>query len=220
MPGAPGIAVERQGGGRRPAITAAGLRVAGGNLALAALNLAFAAAHLRAFLERPRASLALAVAFELLVAVLAVVRRDPRATSTTAWAWTTTIVGSYSTLLLRPASGAADAALGVVLQAAGVAGALLGALALNRSFGLLPADRGVRTGGAYRIVRHPLYAAYLVGHVGYLTSHPTAWNVAVVLAATAAQLARIRNEERLLSRDPDYEAYRRRTRWRLVPFVF
>lgn len=205
---------------RRPLLTAAGLRSAGGNVALAALNLAFATAHLRAFSERPRASVAAIVALELVVAVLALVRRDATAASTTAWAWATTLLGTYGALLLRPAPGASDVLAGVALQLAGMAGALLGAVALNRSFGLLPARRGVRTGGAYRIVRHPLYASYLVAHVGYCVNHPTAANLAVVAAVTAAQVARIVNEERLLSADPAYAAYRRATRWRLVPFIF
>ena len=35
-------------------------------------------------------------------------------------------------------------------------------LSLNRSFGLLPAHRGVKSDGLYRWVRHPLYTAGLM----------------------------------------------------------
>jgi protein-S-isoprenylcysteine O-methyltransferase Ste14 len=204
----------------RPAITWAGLRVAGANAGLALYFLAFAAVHVRAFAARPRASLALVVTLELVIAVLAAVRRDATATSTTPWAWVTTLLGTFGPLLLRPVAGADDLPVAVALQLCGTSGAILGAVALSRSFGLLPACRGIRTGGAYRVVRHPLYAAYFVANLGYLLNHPSGWNVGVLAVATAAQVARIRNEERLLSADPEYVAYRRRTRWRLVPFVY
>jgi protein-S-isoprenylcysteine O-methyltransferase Ste14 len=204
----------------RRAITGRGLRVAGGNVALALLSGAFAYAHVLSFVARPRLSVALAVGFELVIAVLAVVRDDAGATSTTPWAWATTLAGTYGVLLMRPMEGATDAAIGTALQVCGTAGAVLGALALNRSFGLLPAYRGIKTAGAYRIVRHPLYAAYLLGNVGYVINHPTGRNAAVVALGTAAQVARILNEERLLSQHAEYAAYRRKTRWRLVPFVF
>ena len=38
--------------------------------------------------------------------------------------------------------------------------------------------------------------------------------------ALAFQVARIFNEERFLSRYPEYRRYQRLTRWRLIPFVF
>jgi hypothetical protein len=44
--------------------------------------------------------------------------------------------------------------------------------------------------------------------------------VGVAIAALAAQIVRIRGEERLLSLDPEYAAYMGRTRWRLLPFVY
>ena len=84
----------------------------------------------------------------------------------------------------------------------------------------MPAHRGVRSGGAYRWVRHPLYAAYAVMAAGYLASNPTPRNWVIVLVAYACQVARIFNEEQLLSGYPEYVAYKARTRWRLLPYVF
>lgn len=200
--------------------TAAGLREAGGNLALSALYGLFAAAHAQAWLREPRASLALAVVVEGAVAVLALARARAGRTSATAWDWATTLGGTLAPLLLRPAAEGQDHPLGQALQLAGTALALAAILSLRRSFGLLPALRPLRVGGAYRLVRHPIYAAYTLQNVGYLLSHRSAANLAAVLVAFGFQLLRIRNEERLLATQPEYQAYARRTRWRLLPPVY
>jgi protein-S-isoprenylcysteine O-methyltransferase Ste14 len=91
---------------------------------------------------------------------------------------------------------------------------------LNRSFGIVPANRGVVTDGFYSIVRHPVYASYLVGHVGFLLLNPNWWNLAVYTAGLSFQVSRMIMEEGLLSQDPAYAAYRQHVRYRLVPGVF
>jgi protein-S-isoprenylcysteine O-methyltransferase Ste14 len=91
---------------------------------------------------------------------------------------------------------------------------------LGRSFSLVAAHRGIRTGGPYRWVRHPVYASYVVAHLGYLLLNPTWWNAAVLVTVTGFQLVRIRHEEALLSEDQEYVGYRDRVRWRLIPFVY
>jgi protein-S-isoprenylcysteine O-methyltransferase Ste14 len=94
------------------------------------------------------------------------------------------------------------------------------ALSMGRSFGVIPANRGVRTQGLYRAVRHPFYAAYLVSQVGYALNNPSAWNVGVVVLGTAFQVVRIRYEEQLLLGSGEYREYRSAVRWRLVPGVW
>jgi protein-S-isoprenylcysteine O-methyltransferase Ste14 len=93
-------------------------------------------------------------------------------------------------------------------------------LSLNRSFGLLPAHRGVKSDGLYRWVRHPLYSAYLLAQLGSLVNNLTAYNVVIVVAATVFQIIRVRQEERLLTEYADYRAYVEQTRWRLYPGVW
>jgi protein-S-isoprenylcysteine O-methyltransferase Ste14 len=90
---------------------------------------------------------------------------------------------------------------------------------LGRSFGIVAAHRGLRTDGPYRLVRHPLYAAYLITYVGYLLSYPRLVNVLIVAVTTVVMVARAVAEERLLADDPEYRAYRERTRWRFVPGI-
>jgi protein-S-isoprenylcysteine O-methyltransferase Ste14 len=94
----------------------------------------------------------------------------------------------------------------------------LGAFAsLGRSWGIIPANRGVKTGGLYRVVRHPIYASYIVFDVAYSLAEFTWRNVAVAATIALILYARARYEEELLLRDPEYAAYAQRTRYRLIP---
>ena len=74
--------------------------------------------------------------------------------------------------------------------------------------------------GIYRVVRHPIYAGYLVTHVGFLLAHPTAWNVALLVIGDVALLMRAVREEQTLSLDAEYADYMTRVRWRVAPWVF
>jgi protein-S-isoprenylcysteine O-methyltransferase Ste14 len=197
-----------------------GLLTAGTDLSLASLYVLFASAQLASFLRQPRASVLLILVIETLFAIFFLLRRQASTASTTFIAWASTTVGTLLPLLIRPAPDARDFLAAQVVQVAGGALGVASILCLNRSLGLLPANRGVRVSGTYRLVRHPLYASYLVTHLGYVASNFTIRNVVVTAVTLAAQLVRIQGEERLLSNDPEYVAYRARTRWRLVPFVY
>jgi protein-S-isoprenylcysteine O-methyltransferase Ste14 len=200
--------------------TMKGLREAGANLVAAGMYLVFAVTHLQAFAAAPRPSLLFVVIIETLVAVLFLLRAPASRASLSVYSWITSLGGTLAPLLLRPADAAHDVLLGQLVQCAGGALAALSIVSLNRSFGLLPAVRTLRFGGAYRWVRHPVYAAYTLQSVGYLVSNATARNVAIVVVALAFQVLRVLNEERVLATVPEYERYRRQTRWRLIPLVF
>lgn len=91
---------------------------------------------------------------------------------------------------------------------------------LGRSFGCVPAHRGLKLAGPYRFVRHPMYAGYLLSHLAYLAMNPIAWNLAMYAAAYALQIPRLLAEERILANDPAYREYQARVRYRLLPGVF
>lgn len=93
-------------------------------------------------------------------------------------------------------------------------------MVLGRSFGLVPANRGVVDGGPYGLMRHPIYAGYVLAHVAFLAAHPTVANVVLVLASDSALIVRALMEERTLSSDDRYRAYCSRVTWHLVPGVF
>lgn len=113
--------------------------------------------------------------------------------------------------------------LGAVLQLTGLAWQLLSKLTLGRSFGLLPATRGLVTSGPYRLVRHPIYLGYLIAHVGFLLSNFSWRNLLVLAVLYLAQTVRMLREEAMLESGVQrsaYGAYRGTVRWRIVPGVF
>lgn len=92
-------------------------------------------------------------------------------------------------------------------------------LSLNRSFGIVPANRGVKSGGVYRLVRHPMYLGYMVNQLGYFLIYASVFNFCVYAAAWTAFLLRVREEEKFLLADAAYRSYASRVRSRLVPGV-
>jgi protein-S-isoprenylcysteine O-methyltransferase Ste14 len=184
--------------------------------------LLFAIANIRASIDSHRL-IGVGVAFlGLWAAILFVVRRPPREVSRNAAVWVVAFLGTFGASLLRP--GGADVgwldAAGLGLQGIAVALGAVSMKALGRSLGLVPANRGLVTSGAYRVVRHPLYASYVFAEVGYLLQSPRWWNFGVIALVWACQTLRIVSEERLLSHDPEYRAYRAQTPWRVIPGVW
>ena len=174
------------------------------------------------FLSTGRVTGLLLLVSEALVVVLTVLRRSAAIVDRSMRARLLTVISMLGPLLLQPAQVAAlvPQLLTVAASAAGLAIVIAGKLTLGRSFGLMPANRGVVSSGIYRIVRHPIYLGYLITHVAFLVATPSAWNIAALLAADAALLARAVCEEQTLSRDERYRAYQQTVRWRVCPGVF
>jgi protein-S-isoprenylcysteine O-methyltransferase Ste14 len=81
-------------------------------------------------------------------------------------------------------------------------------------------QRAIAT-GPYAWVRHPMYAAGLVLVAGTPLALGSFWGLLTLLPFGAIIIYRLLDEEALLARElPGYEAYRARTRYRLVPHVW
>ena len=131
--------------------------------------------------------------------------------------WLLSITGTALPLLLRPTDGAGFVGLGVVVQIAGVFMIAAGLLSLRRSFAVVPGNRGIRDGGLYRLVRHPIYISELIALLGAVLVSPTLTNWSIWLCECGLQFARARAEEDFLAADPVYRAYRERVPYRLLP---
>lgn len=161
---------------------------------------------------------------ETAVVIFVLIRRPTEAISLKLGDWLLAVTATYAPLLIQPADTPAVlqwlVPVGVGLTVVGNFIQLLAKMFLRRSFGIAPANRGIKTDGMYRIVRHPMYAGYLLVHIGILILMPTLFNIAVYAIGWTAQILRLLAEERLLSEDPAYRAFMTKTRWRLIPGIF
>jgi protein-S-isoprenylcysteine O-methyltransferase Ste14 len=179
----------------------------------------FAYVTLAAYLSSHRPIGVLFFAEQMVVVVAYLVRRPARAVTGRIGDWLLAFGGTFLPVLLRPDGAHPEWGLhwGLVLQSCGVAVCLSSFFFLGRSFGFAAADRGLVQRGPYRIVRHPIYASYVLLQVGYLLQSLSLRNLAVVLAVMACNAGRIRAEERVLATNAAHAEYRRRVRWRIVP---
>ena len=93
-------------------------------------------------------------------------------------------------------------------------------LSLGRRFGVWPASRGLATRGPYRLVRHPMYLAYVLADIGYNLQEWNFVTVLMVMVGWASLLYRIRAEERVLSQDSGWSTYVASVRYRLLPGIW
>jgi protein-S-isoprenylcysteine O-methyltransferase Ste14 len=157
---------------------------------------------------------------EGLVVVLLLFRRPTDHISRRTADWIVAAAGTFLVLMVQPGGAPLSPDLSLALMLIGLAIHVGAKLSLWRSFGLVAANRGVKTHGLYRFVRHPMYAGYMLSHAGFLLASPSWWNLAVYLAVWLLLIARIEAEERTLKQDPAYAAYASQVRFRLLPGVY
>ena len=127
---------------------------------------------------------------ELLVVLLTVVRRPAivvdRAMSTRLVA-AVSMVGIY---FIRPVGTplVSDLATATV-SGAGLLAIIAAKLTLGRSFGLMPANRGIVSRGIYRVVAHPIYAA-IWSRTPRSCRPSDVWNGTLLVTSDAALLVR------------------------------
>ncbi len=111
---------------------------------------------------------------------------------------------------------------GILIATGGVAMLAGGMVGLRHSLTPFPRplERArLQVGGAYRLVRHPIYGGLILIALGWsLNSSPLALVLTVTLALVLEAKSRV-EESMLALRFPEYGAYRHRVRWRFVPRV-
>ena len=155
---------------------------------------------------------------ETFIVLFFIIRSKAQSVTSEPFDFALAIGATFAGLLFRPDSTPlliADMLIffGVIVQTTAL-------LSLNTSFGIVPANRGVKQSGLYGIVRHPMYLGYLFLYVGYVIASFTYINFIIFLIAETLQILRLFAEERHLSLSPEYQVYAQKVRWKMIPFLF
>jgi protein-S-isoprenylcysteine O-methyltransferase Ste14 len=194
-----------------------------GDIFLALIWVRFACQFLTAFLAHYHPQDALLLTLECVTVTMFLTRRRATTSSSDSGDWAMALCGTMAPMFFRPEAANPTGALGLTLDIAqgfGTCVAIFGLLGLRRSFGIVPANRGVQAGGLYQYVRHPVYAGYIITNLAYTVANLNPRNIVVFIAIIVFQIIRIGNEEAHLKRDAEYREYLTRTRWRLFPFFY
>ena len=222
--GFPPMAISRMESQDRGPRSVGGGRVAriSVNVAGALLAALFAVKYLLYYVDSARPIGVAFFAQQMWIMIAFLARRSPRAVSRRVGDRALAFAGTFGGVLLQPGGAHLRWGLdaGLVLQLTGLAISVASLLALGRSFGSVAADRGIVARGPYAVVRHPLYAGYLLILVGYVVQSISLWNVLVVLFVIGCDVGRSLVEERLLAKSGEYQGYRRQVRWRLLPGIW
>lgn len=164
----------------------------------------------------------LAVASEGIVVAFVLLRRPARRIATDPRDWLLAFGATAAPLLIVPGGEplARIVPFAATLLLAGNLISLWAKAVLRRSFGIAPANRGLKLSGPYRLVRHPMYSGYLLTHLGVLALMPSWYNLGVYGFAWTLQVLRLHAEERLLAQDEAYARYRQDVRYRLLPGIY
>ena len=85
---------------------------------------------------------------------------------------------------------------------------------------MVAANRGVKTNGLYKYIRHPLYSGYVFSLTAFVLQNASIYNFVILAGVLGFKLLRIFAEEKLLLQDPEYKAYAEKVRWRIIPYIW
>ena len=159
---------------------------------------------------------------QLLVLVFILIRRKTEVITKRPSDWLIAFIGTFLPFLFVPVGSTpiVPVAVAVLIMFTGIAVHLTAKLTLRRSFGVVAANRGIKVNGPYRLVRHPMYAGYMLVQIGFLLGGPTLPNLILIMACWVLIIMRIKAEEHVLSQDPKYVHLLDQTRFRLFPGIY
>lgn len=190
-----------------------------GTTLLVGFFLLFFYLHIESFFATKQVTLLLFAISEAVTVFLFIIRKTPTKVTSNPFDYLLAVTGTLAALLFRPSGGGFTdisvflVSIGIIIQS----GALI---SLNTSFGIVAADRGIKTTGLYRFVRHPMYASYLFMYSGYVLANPSLLNGVILIAAFGVQIWRMIVEERILSHNALYVEYKQTVLYRVIPRIF
>jgi protein-S-isoprenylcysteine O-methyltransferase Ste14 len=167
--------------------------------------------------------------FYAMVLVFFIVRRRTTESSRSPRHWIFALTGTFLPFALIPVESEYSSLLfwgTLPLQLLGMSISILALSALGRSFGIVAANRSIKSTGPYAIVRHPLYLGEAIWFLSIVLQNLSwhnklSWlNVLIFAAQISCQIRRIFDEEALLNRDRMYQQYRNLVQYRLIRRVF
>jgi protein-S-isoprenylcysteine O-methyltransferase Ste14 len=166
----------------------------------------------------PSPTLILLLVGELITIGVVIFSKPSTTISTDLISVLSTVVATFYFIFISLGSGVqlAPVLLTEVVQIFAIGWQIISKIYLGRSFGLLPADRGIVTKGPYRLVRHPIYFGYFLNHLGFLLSAFSWWNFFTYVALYFFQAIRIFREEQLLMKNDEYLAYTEKVKYRII----
>jgi len=166
--------------------------------------------------------IAFAVNFALLFVTMAARRAPVRVTPKPLY-WATAFVATYwSFMTLGFMEQGVQLAPVVVTHGLALVSlviAIASRVSLGRNIGFVPAQREIVTAGAYRYLRHPIYAGLFITIFGVVLRAYSPRNVTLMGMHVALMMIKSVVEERFLSADPQYAAYLQKVKNRWIPFV-
>jgi protein-S-isoprenylcysteine O-methyltransferase Ste14 len=150
-------------------------------------------------------------------------RRPSRLTSKRIKDWLVAIAGTFVTFLYtttgtKPLSPSL-APVAYIVMVIAVFLSAIGVINLGRSFGIVPANRGIKTRAFYAVVRHPIYALYMMFDIGWNLNCFSARNCCVSVLYFLLTYSRAKREEKVLRQDPAYQEYASKTRYMFLPGI-
>ncbi len=155
---------------------------------------------------------------------LFLLRRPPEKVSKEIKEWIIAIIGSFiGTFYVWSNRPLVPEAFLVPVYSIMITALLAGIAAivtLGCSFGVVPANRGIKQNGLYRFVRHPIYSFYIIFDLGLICISFSPRNLLIFLGFVIACYLRASYEEKLLHLDPAYRDYAGKTRYMFLPGLF
>ena len=188
----------------------------------AAGYLYFCHAVLSAFMDNRSLPVLLLLVAETITVVLIITARIPKVVDRSLYASTIAVAATFYFMVVNVKDGERllPITVTVSIQLMGIVLQIAAKLALARSFGILPANRGIVSSGPYRLVRHPMYLGYFLNHLGFFLALASWGNLLVYTALYLLQTLRVLAEERILTKDAAYCEYTRRVPYRVIPGLF
>lgn len=159
----------------------------------------------------------------ILMLSLFLIRKSYKAIDKNLWNQFIAIFAFFSGMLFSGQTSTSNAFLNSISEAVILVSYLIGMITLlnlGKSFGVLIANREIKTRGAYAIVRHPMYFTDILFRIGYIISHFNIFTVLLFIVTTACYIYRAILEERFLTLDDDYKYYATKVKYRFIPFIY